>query len=136
VPVTFAGENVTALTDATATAFATIAIPQTIGNNFAAGTVSWTIICDDTTNQAQEVGSVVFACHNLAGTESCTFATAVVHTLDDATASLVASTFSFAAGTDTVNLEIDSDCAGVTPSTQDMYWEIDQQKHRVVTPIP
>jgi hypothetical protein len=127
-------KGTTALTDATATSFAQIAIGQTIGSNFTAGIVVFTIYCADATNQVVEVGQVEYACHNIAGTETCTFSTSEETSHGDGTASLVAPAWTITAGTDTIDLEVDSDCAGVTPTTHDMYWEIDQQSYSEITP--
>lgn len=121
-----------AITDNVATAFATVAIPQTAGSNYAGGKGYYTIFCRDASNQAVEQGEFHFACHNRAGTETCTIGTAgaptvnVIHT--DATASFVAPVFTAAAGADLVTFSVQSDCTGVTPTTHTIQVRFDMQQ--------
>lgn len=124
----------TALTDATATAFARIAIAQTIGSNYEAGQVIYSIYCDDSTNQAIQQGAVAYACHNLAGTETCGFSVPAGVTNSDGTADLATPVFDAAAGTDTVDLRVDSDCTGITPTTHTIQWRLDMPTTATVTP--
>jgi hypothetical protein len=126
------GSKTKALTDNVATAFATMAMPQTAGSNYGAGKGIYTIFCKDATNQAEEVGEFHFACHNLAGTESCTIGAVgaatvnIIHT--DATASFVAPVFTAAAGADLVTFSVQSDCTGVTPTTHTIQVRFDLQQ--------
>lgn len=111
------GSKSKALTDNVATAFATMAMPQTAGSNYGGGKIIYTIFCKDAANQATESGDVIFACHNLAGAEACTFGTANNVIMTDGTASFVAPVFTAAAGADLVTISVQSDCTGVTPTT-------------------
>jgi hypothetical protein len=128
------GSKSKALTDATATAFVRVAIPQTAGSNYAAGEVKFTIFCKDAANQAVQQGNVEFACHNLAGTETCTFETVEEVAHGDGTAALSAPSFDIAAGTDTVDLRVTSDCTGVTPTTHTIQYRLDMMQPNTVTP--
>lgn len=126
------GSKTKALTDNVATAFATVAIPQTAGSNYAGGKGYYTIFCRDASNQAVEQGEFHFACHNRAGTETCTIGTAGAPTvnviLTDGTASFVAPVFTAAAGADLVTLSVQSDCTGVTPTTHTIQVRFDMQQ--------
>ena len=130
------GSKSTALTDATATNFADVSIPQTGGANYAAGFIVYTIFCEDASNQAVQSGRVQFACHNLAGTESCGFGTPDGVTLGDGTASIVAPVFTATGGADLVNILVDSDCTGVTPTTHNIQHRFDMQQVNTVTSVP
>ncbi len=130
------GSKSTALTDATATNFADVSIPQTGGANYAAGFIVYTIFCEDASNQAVQSGRVQFACHNLAGTESCGFGTPDGVTLGDGTASIVAPVFTATGGADLVNILVDSDCTGVTPTTLNIQHRFDMQQVNTVAPVP
>ncbi len=130
------GSTSTALTDATATPFAEITIPQTIATNYKGGQVNYTIYCDDTTNQAVQQGIVSFSCHNIAGTEACGFSVPAGVTLSDGTADLATPVFTAAAGADLVNLEVASDCTGVTPSTHTIEWRLDMPTLAAVQETP
>lgn len=111
------GSKSKALTDNVATAFATMAMPQTAGSNYGGGKIIYTIFCKDASNQATESGEVFFACHNLAGAEACTFGTPTNVIQADGTASFVAPVFTADAGEDLVTISVQSDCTGVTPTT-------------------
>jgi hypothetical protein len=129
------GANSKALTDATATAFVRVAIAQAIATNYEAGKVEYTIYCDDDTNQAVQKGHVNFACHNLAGTESCGFGTPDGVTLGDGTASLSTPTFDATSGAaDTIDLRVTSDCTGITPNTHTIQWRISTEATATLTP--
>lgn len=122
IPTVFAsraiqGSKSKALVDNTPTIFATMAIPQTAGANYGGGKIIYTIFCKDAANQATESGEVYFACHNLAGSEACTFGTPTNVIMTDGTASFVAPVFAAAAGADLVSISVQSDCTGVTPTT-------------------
>lgn len=126
------GES-TALTDNTATTFVTMSIPQTAGSNYGGGTIKYTIFCKDASNQATESGEVIFACQNLAGTESCTFGTASNVIQGDGTASFVAPVFTATGGTDNVAIKVQSDCSGVTPTTHTIQAFVQQQQNNTLT---
>jgi hypothetical protein len=129
------GANSKALTDATATAFVRIAIAQAIATNYEAGKVEYTIYCDDDTKQAVQKGHVNFACHNLAGTETCGFGTPDGVTLGDGTASLSTPTFDATSGAaDTIDLRVTSDCTGITPNTHTVQWRISTEATATLTP--
>jgi hypothetical protein len=129
------GSTSKALTDATATAFVRVAIVQTIGSNFEAGEVNYTIYCDDDTNQATQSGRVRFACHNLAGTESCGFGTPDGVTLGDGTASLDPPTFDATSGAvDTIDLRVNSNCTGITPNTHTFQYRVHVEATATLTP--
>jgi hypothetical protein len=129
------GANSKALTDATATAFVRIAIAQAIATNYEAGKVEYTIYCDDDTKQAVQKGHVNFACHNLAGTETCGFGTPDGVTLGDGTASLSTPTFDATSGAaDTIDLRVNSDCTGITPNTHTVQWRISTEATATLTP--
>jgi len=98
------GSKSKALTDNTATTFATVAMPQAAGSNYGGGQIIYTIFCKDASNQAQQTGTVKFVCMNLAGTESCGWGTPDGVTLGDGTASLGTPTFTAAAGADLVTM--------------------------------
>lgn len=129
------GSKSKALTDATATSFVRIAIPQTIATNYKGGTVIYEIYCDDDTNQASQSGRVTFTCHNLAGTEACGFGTPDGVTLGDGTASLGTPAFTAAtAATDTIDLKVNSDCTGITPNTHTIEYRLDMPTLATLTP--
>jgi hypothetical protein len=129
------GAKSKAIADNSATAFVRIAIPQTAGSNYAGGELKFTIFCKDAANQAVQQGNVEFACHNLAGTETCTFETVEEVSHGDGTAALSAPSFDIAAGTDTVDLRVTSDCTGVTPTTQTIQYRLDMMQINTVTPL-
>jgi len=122
------GSKSKTLTDNTATAFATMAMPQTAGSNYGGGQMIYTIFCKDAANQAQQSGTVKFACMNLAGTESCGFGTPDGVTLGDGTASLGTPTFTAAAGADLVTISVQSDCTGIAPTTHTIQVRFDLQQ--------
>ena len=122
------GSKSKALTDNTATAFATMAMPQTAGSNYGGGQMIYTIFCKDAANQAQQSGTVKFACMNLAGTESCGFGTPDGVTLGDGTAGLGTPTFTAAAGADLVTISVQSDCTGIAPTTHTIQVRFDLQQ--------
>ncbi len=126
------GES-TALTDNTATTFVTMSIPQTAGSSYGGGKISYTIFCKDATNQAVESGEVLFACHNIAGAEACTFGTPSNVIQGDGTANFVAPVFSATAGSDALALKVQSDCSGVTPTTHTIQAFIQQQQNNTLT---
>jgi hypothetical protein len=129
------GSKSKALTDATATAFVRVAIPQTIATNYKGGQVIYEIYCDDDTNQASQAGTVKFTCHNLAGTEACGFGTPDGVTLGDGTASLAAPTFdASSASADTIDLRVNSDCTGIAPNTHTIEWRLDMPTTATITP--
>jgi hypothetical protein len=122
------GSKSKTLTDNVATAFATMAMPQTAGSNYGGGQMIYTIFCKDATNQAQQSGTVKFVCMNLAGTESCGFGTPDGVTLGDGTAGLGTPTFTAAAGADLVTISVQSDCTGVAPTTHTIQVRFDLQQ--------
>ena len=129
------GSKSKALTDATATAFVRIAIPQTIATNYKGGQVIYEIYCDDDTNQASQAGTVKFTCHNLAGTEACGFGTPDGVTLGDGTVSLAAPTFdATSSAADTIDLRVNSDCTGAAPNTHTIEWRLDMPTTATITP--
>jgi hypothetical protein len=131
----FQGGKSTALTDATATAFVRLTLVQTIGSNYEGGEVIYSIYCDDDTNQASQSGTVMFACHDLAGTEACSFGTPNGVTLGDGTASLSSPTFDATSGAaDTIDLRVTSDCTGIVPNTHTILWRLDMPTNTTVTP--
>jgi hypothetical protein len=111
-----------------------VSIPQTAGSNWAGGLISYVIFCKDASNQAQQEGSVKFACMNLAGTESCGFGTPDGVTLGDGTASLGTPVFTAAGGTDAVAVSVQSDCTGVTPTTDTLKYRVVMEQSNTVTP--
>ena len=129
------GSKSKALTDATATAFVRVAIPQTIATNYKGGEIIYEIYCDDDTNQASQSGTVKFTCHNLAGTEACGFSTPDGVTLGDGTANLVAPVFTAAtAAADTIDLQVDSNCTGIVPNTHTIEYRLDMPTTATLTP--
>jgi hypothetical protein len=129
------GSKSKALTDAAATAFVRIAIPQTIATNYKGGQVIYEIYCDDDTNQASQAGTVKFTCHNLAGTEACGFGTPDGVTLGDGTLSLAAPTFdASSAAADTIDLRVTSDCTGAAPNTHTIEYRLDMPTTATITP--
>lgn len=63
----------TTLTEASATAVATISVPQTVGSNFEHAVVEWAVYAADATPHYQlRVGNTYLAAVNKAGTETCT----------------------------------------------------------------
>lgn len=122
------GSTTKALTDNTATNFMDLSIVQTAGSNYCGGRVDYVAFCRDATNQATQTGHVVFACHNLAGTESCSFGTPDTVTLGDGTASIGAPTFSAAVGADKAAVSLQSDCTGVVPTTFTLSYRVDAPK--------
>jgi hypothetical protein len=128
------GSKSKALSDNAATTFVSVAIPQTAGANYAGGQIIYTIFCKDATNQAEQSGLVAFACHNRAGTETCGFETPHGVTLGDGTASLGTPAFTAAGGADLVVMSVQSDCTGVTPTTQTIQYRLDMPQPNGVTP--
>lgn len=66
------GSKTKTLTDAVATQFVRVSIPQTMGSNYAGGNIVYTVYARDATTGTQALhGTAQFACINNAGTESC-----------------------------------------------------------------
>ena len=132
--------NFKALTDNVATQFVSVAIPQTAGSNYAGIEISYTIFCKDATNFAVEHGRVDLSCVNAAGTESCTVGPTgagepTVNVIKgDGTASFVAPIFTATAGADLVDVKVQSDCTGVTPTTHMIQYLPKMEQINTVTP--
>ena len=133
----FGTSGTTEIADNVATAFHRIAIPQTLLSNYAAGQIQYTITCSDGINQATQHGSVHFACQNLAGTEACGFGTPDGVTLGDGTAAIDAPVFTGASTVaDTINLLVQSNCTGVTPTTDQIQYTMKTEQPNTMTRLP
>lgn len=108
------GSKSKAITDATATTFATIAVSS---GGYEGGAIIGTVRCADATNHATGTVRVTFACDDTGGTTSCTFGTPDFAMQGDGTAAISTPTFDATDGSSLANLRINADCTGVTPTT-------------------
>jgi hypothetical protein len=125
------------LTPATATAFARVNIAQAVAgiNGWYGGTVFYTIIANTAAAAVVQayVGSVNFACTNLAGTETCSFGTPSSPADNTPTGAITAPTFDANAGTDTIDLRINTD-SDQTETTLGMFWSLIGNGTATITP--
>lgn len=131
------GYKTKTLTDASATAFVRIALPQTVGSNFTSGSILWQLHCDNGTTgtYADRAGQTVFTCNNIAGTEACVFDSTAQQVTQAATYSFAAPTFTATGGTDTVDLNVNADCGGVAgPTNMYIHYRLDMLLPQTVTP--
>lgn len=125
-----------ALTETSATNFATVAVPQTAGANFAGGEVIYTVYETDATDSTTLSGSAKFAAVNKAGTESCA-AIADVQTAAISTGAFTLTcTMTCVTGlTDVVALAMNCTDAGtMTQSTLNILYRFNQPQPNVVIP--
>lgn len=124
----FAQSGTSTLTDATATSLVRFAIAQ---GTFISGQIHSTIYCDDTTNEVMLRMEHDFACSNDGGTETCGFtndtAPDLGATASIGTASITTHDVLFSAGTDTVDIQFDTDCS-LTPTTFEAAWTVEFAK--------
>ena len=125
------GSQSKALTDNVATQFASISIPQTAGANYAGATVEFTIFASDGTNMAVQHGSVKITALNIAGTESVTVGTPDFVTLGDGTASLDTPAFTATGGADLIDLKVQSNATGITPTIHTIEYRPDMPHQNV-----
>ena len=131
------GSKSKTLTDASATGFVQIALPQTLGLNFTSGTILWQVHCDNgsTTVYADRAGQTVFTCNNISGTEACVFDATAQQVTQAATYSLAAPAWTATGGTDTATLNVNADCAGVVgPTNMYIHYRLDILDPQTVTP--
>lgn len=131
------GFKAKAITDASATAFVRIAVTQGGSSRFAAGTILWLLDCRDAagTSYADRVGQTVFLCTNINGTEACVFDATAQEVTQAATYSLASPTFTATGGTDTVDLNVNADCAGVVgPDFFTFHYRLDILVPQTLTP--
>lgn len=103
------------IADASATAFHRLALTQNVGGNMTGGHLLWHVHCDNGTlgTYADRYGDTMLSCNNISGTEACVFDTTAQQVTQAATYSLAAPAFTATGGTDTVDLNVNADCAGV-----------------------
>lgn len=121
----FIRSQMKALTDATATAFVRLSIPQGVAGltGWTGGTVFYTIIANDGTNYQARRGSVNFACVNEAGTEACTLGT-VVNEADGTPTGTLTVTFDTNSGAaDTMDIRANA-TSSLTETTLAMFYSV------------
>jgi hypothetical protein len=118
------------LTDATATNTILFSITS---QDFAAGTVAYTTVCIDATEQIMVRDTLDFVCFNDADTETCDFATGDPASLATGGATMVPS-YDITTGTNTITFRVTADCS-LTPTTLETEWKIEwaHGDSRVVT---
>lgn len=132
------GSKTKALTDgAAAAAFVRIAVPQTVGSNYAGGDVVWTAFAADATPHTQSLsGRLTFTSINNAGTEVCAVDPTAAVTAPNANSSgTLACTFSCASNAaDTIDLMATCDTSLGTPTALSLLYRLDMPQPNTVTP--
>jgi hypothetical protein len=123
------GSKSKALTDgAAAAAFVRIAVPQTVGSNYAGGDVIWTAFAADATPHTQSLsGRLTFTAINNAGTEVCVVdPTAAVSAPNANSSGTLVCTFSCASNAaDTIDLMATCDTSLGTPTALSLLYRLD-----------
>lgn len=132
------GSKSKTLTDAAAAvSFVRIAVPQTVGANYAGGTVVWTAFAADATPHTQSLsGRETFTAVNNAGSEVCTVDPTAAVTAPNANSSgTLACTLSCAnVAADTVDLQVTCDTSFGTPTAMTFFYRLDMPVPNTVTP--
>jgi hypothetical protein len=126
------GATVKNLAEGTPTEFVRVAVPQTAGSNFAAGTAVYTIYATDGTETQAIHGEAKFSAVNKAGTETCA---AIVDSQTLAAVSAGTLTCTITCVTGLTNLiGLAADCtSSLTQTTLSASWRLDMPRANTVT---
>ena len=129
------GSKSKALVDATNTEFVRVAIPQTMGSNYAAGQLIYTVYARDATTGTQTLhGIAEWSCINNAGTESCSTIIESQKTGAAVTGGTLTCALTHVFGlTDAIGIQANCD-SSLTVTSMTLQYRLDMPQPNTVTP--